>query len=66
MAEQAGVGAGPDGQVLVGLLGGAGAAGVDHHDPAAPGRRPRGGPGQSGAVARLPLDSYGLAPSISR
>ncbi len=41
------------------------AAGVDDHEPAAPGPSASMRPGQSGAVARLPLDSKGLAPSIT-
>lgn len=64
--EQVAVGAGADGHVLVGVLGGLGEAGVDHHDLAARSRMASRRPGKSGAVQRLPFDSYGLAPSMSR
>ena len=61
------VGARADGHVLVGLLGGAAAARVDDDQPRRRARRSASmRPGQSGAVARLPFDAYGLAPSMSR
>ena len=54
-------------QVLVGLLGGPGAARVDDDEPAAAlADRRAAGPRMSGAVIRLPLDTSGFAPSISR
>ena len=64
--EEVRVGAGPDEQVLVGLLGGLRPAGVDDDELAAPGPQRPEPAGKSGAVMRLPFDANGLAPSISR
>ena len=65
--EEERVGAGTDEVVLVGLVGRPRAARVDDHDLAAALRGSRAGaPGTSGAVMRLPFETSGFAPRMSR
>ncbi len=65
--QQRRIGAGPRRDVAVGQFGGAGAGRVDDDEPCRRvGASARSLPGKSAAVARLPLDTSGFAPMITR
>ena len=60
--QQVGVGPGPDGHVLVGLLRGAGAPGIDDDDPTAPGLDGLDPTREVGCCAEAPVGLPGVGP----